>query len=258
MTNAATSLSPQSASSASAPAEVVGAPIPVAHPNADSLTADDVDAARDILANLDGKAEIQNQFTQTVPPKPANNDFLRGIAEFISDVVEFLAKWLEPLGPFLPWIIYPLIIGLLLLLLSPLVRMAIATKFERLFQRDRLVADAPWRPTEAAAAALLEEIDALAANGEYDAAVHHLLKRSVADLNAFRPDLVRKHFSARDICKHPLLPPEARPAFEAITRWAEKSYFAGIPVGREGFEACRQAYVDFVTSEPLKPESRTR
>ena len=65
------------------------------------------------------------------------------------------------------------------------------------------------------------------------------------------PHLVRLHYSARDILSHPLLPEAARPAFRAIVQCVEKSYFAGLRVGKAGFDACRAAYMDFVRAEGL-------
>jgi hypothetical protein len=120
-----------------------------------------------------------------------------------------------------------------------------------LIARDHLRADTTWRPSRAAVVAILTDIDALAGEGRYDEAIHLLLVRSVADINAFRPDMVRPHYSSRDILTHPLLPEAARPAFRSIVEWVEKSYFAGLSVGKAGFDACRQAYVDFVAAEGL-------
>ncbi len=226
------------------------------------LTAADVEAAEALIASINSNKSIQTEVAGPAEPNPFFASMARAIGEFFRGIFEFLGKLLEPLGPALPWIIGIGLFALLVLLASPLVRALIRSRFERLFQRDHLLPETPWRPTAEAAAALLEDIEALAAKGDYDAAVHLLLHRSVADLNAFRPDLVRKHFSARDICAHPLLPDDARPAFREITRWAEKSYFAGIPVGREGYEACRQAYVDFVSQKDIgkganRSEART-
>jgi hypothetical protein len=120
----------------------------------------------------------------------------------------------------------------------------------------RLAEGAPAEPGRFEAAreavvALLGDIDKLAAGGSYDEAVHLLLVRSVADINAFRPDLVRRHYSARDIRSHPLLPEAARPAFTEIVRCVEKSYFAGIAATRADFEACRAAYTAFIAAEGI-------
>ena len=128
-----------------------------------------------------------------------------------------------------------------------------AVEIRGFYDVSGLRADAEWRPSQQAVAALLAEIDALAAKGDYDEAVHLLLMRSVADINAFRPDLAPRHFSARDILRHPLLPEAARPAFADIVRWVERSFFAGIRVGEAGFNACRAAYVRFAAAEGLAP-----
>ncbi|MCA1936774.1 MAG: hypothetical protein LDL37_15115 [Asticcacaulis sp.] len=242
----ATAITTEASASAAA-----SAPSPVAQPAPDSVTAADVSSAEALIRKVNENGLLQTRFTNTPPPKEADIGWLKAFLEWLGKVSKFFGDLLEPIAPILPWLLYLLLFALVILLLSPLVRAFIAGKVERLFQRDGLKADAPWRPTAETAAALIEEIDALAEKGQYDEAVHLLLKRSVADLNAYRPDLVRKHYSARDIGKHPLLPEDARPAYAEITRWAEKSFFAGIPVGREGFEACRKAYVDFVASEHL-------
>lgn len=247
----ATAITTEASASAAA-----SAPSPVAQLAPDSVTAADVSSAEALIRKVNEKGLLQTRFTHTPPPKEADIGWLKAFLEWLGKVSKFFGDLLEPIAPILPWLLYLLLFALVILLLSPLVRAFIAGKVERLFQRDGLKADAPWRPTAEAAAALIEEIDALAEKGQYDEAVHLLLKRSVADLNAYRPDLVRKHYSARDIGKHPLLPEDARPAYAEITRWAEKSFFAGIPVGREGFEACRKAYVDFVASEHLPKGTR--
>jgi|GEM_PF-863272 len=226
----------------------VSVPVPASDPGA--LTAADVSAADALIKKVNAAGVFQTQFAATPVRKAANYDWLKPFFDFLRKVGNFFSHLLEPIAPALPWLLYLGLFALVILILSPLVRALIVGKIERLFFRDRLKADAPWRPSAEAAAALIEEIDALAGQGAYDEAVHLLLKRSVADLNAYRPDLVRKHYSARDIGVHPLLPEDARPAFAEITGWTEKSFFAGIKVGREGFMACRQAYVDFVSNGP--------
>jgi len=232
---------------ASAPAGAL--PPPATDPGA--LTAADVSAADALIRKVNASGALQTRFAASPPRKQADYSWLDPFFDFLRKVGKFFSDLLEPIAPVLPWVLYLGLFALVILILSPLVRALIVSKVERFFFRDRLKADTPWRPTAEAAAALIGEIDALAEKGAYDEAVHLLLKRSVADLNAYRPDLVRKHYSARDIGRHPLLPEDARPAFAEITGWTEKSFFAGIRVGREGFEACRRAYVDFVSAGPV-------
>ena len=210
----------------------------------------DVSQARHLIEQANARHDIQTSFLSTPKADPKDAEWLIKFFHWVGGILQPLFDLFKPLAPAVPYLAYILIGVAILLLLSPVVRLFITTRFERIF-RPNLKADTPWRPSREAVAALLEEIDALAARGEYDEAVHLLLMRSVADVNAYRPDLVRKHFSARDIGDHPLLPESARPAFREIVAWVEKSYFAGVPVGKAGFDACRAAYVAFVSAEGL-------
>ncbi len=203
-----------------------------------------LDQARQLIHTVNHDKDLQSHFGHIPPPKPVH-------LEWLANFFKALGELFAPLGPILPWLLYGLAATVVVLILIPVVRLFINTRFDRLRDRDRLNADAPWRPTREAVAALLGDIDALAAAGRFDEAVHLLLVRSVADINAYRPDMVRPHYSARDILIHPLLPAGARPAFERIVGWVEKSYFAGIAVGKAGFDACREAYVDFVAAEGI-------
>ncbi len=207
--------------------------------------------ARHLIDHVNVNHDIQTAFASTPPPDEKSLAFWKKFFDGMGHFFDGVGKLFAPLGPAMPYIVFLLAAAVVGALLSPVVRAMIATRFERLFQRHNLRADEEWRPTREAVIALLADIDGLAAKGQWDEAVHLLLQRSVADINAFRPSLVKSHFSARDIASHPLLPERARPAFREIVRWSEQSYFAGIPVGREGFDACRAAYVTFVASEGI-------
>ena len=210
-----------------------------------------IDEARKLIQAVNADKDLQSSFAHTPKPDPAMEAFWRRMFEDLGQFFKMLGDLFAPIAPILPYLLYALGIAVVLLLLSPVVRLFLTTRFERLIARDNLRGDTPWRPSRAAVVAILSDIDALAREGRFDEAVHLLLVRSVADINAFRPDLVRKHYSSRDILIHPLLPEAARPAFRAIVQWVEKSYFAGISVGQAGFEACRKAYVDFVAAEGI-------
>jgi hypothetical protein len=210
----------------------------------------DLAEAKKLIAQVNSQHDLQTTFSAMPKPDLKALAFWKKVMDSMGHFFEGVAKVFAPLGPFMPYILGALALALIALLLSPVVRLMISTRFQRLFQRDHLRADAPWRPTREAVVALLADIDALAIKGDYDEAVHLLLARSVADINAFRPNMVRKHYSARDISSHPLLPEAARPAFVEIVRWVEMS-FAGIPAGKTGFDACRAAYVAFVDAEGI-------
>jgi hypothetical protein len=76
------------------------------------------------------------------------------------------------------------------------------------------------------ALALLEEADRLAAQGDYGAAVHLLLRRSVGLLAAARPDLLHPSNTAREIAGMPALPGAARLAFATMAGEVERARYA--------------------------------
>jgi hypothetical protein len=103
-----------------------------------------------------------------------------------------------------------------------------------------------WRPDRDKARVLLEDADALAAQGRFDEAVHMLLLRGVADITARRPRLIGPALTSRDIAALPELPAAARPAFGLIAEIVERSYFGGRPVDQPGWLEARQAYEQLI------------
>ena len=106
-------------------------------------------------------------------------------------------------------------------------------------------AEQTWRPTVAQARQLLAEADALAAQGRYGEAVHLLLLRSIEEIEARRPRLLRRALTSREIGGLSGLPEAARPAFHGIARAVERSRFAGEAVDAATFERCRKDYETF-------------
>lgn len=107
----------------------------------------------------------------------------------------------------------------------------------------------PWRPEEAEAVQLLDEADVLAGQGRYDEAARLLLHRSIGDIHAHRPDLVRPALTSRDIAGHPLLPRGPAAAFARIAALVERSLFARRPLGAGDWQDCRAAYREFAFAE---------
>jgi hypothetical protein len=103
-----------------------------------------------------------------------------------------------------------------------------------------------WAPDAAPARSWLKEADALAAQGCYAEAVHHLLFRSVEDLSRRRPRLVRPALTSRELAAAEAVPPAARDLFARIARLVERSLFGGRPVGETDWSHARAAYADFV------------
>ncbi|MES0090771.1 DUF4129 domain-containing protein [Mesorhizobium sp. M0030] len=164
-------------------------------------------------------------------------------------------EWLRPLGEFLkslgPYMIYlfwgAVITGAaIILLLIALEVKGVAWRLPWWRKKSVTEAEAIWHPDVGAAQILLSEADALAARGEYDEAVHLLLRRSVADIAGRLPDFLRPSLTARDIAGAASLPTRARGAFTQIARIVEAALFARRPVGPEGWQEARSAYERFV------------
>ena len=103
-----------------------------------------------------------------------------------------------------------------------------------------------WAPEVAPARSWLQEADALAAQGRYAEAVHHLLFRSVEDIARRRPRLVRPALTSRELAAAEPIPAGARELFARIARLVERSLFGGRPVAETDWSAARTAYADFV------------
>lgn len=108
---------------------------------------------------------------------------------------------------------------------------------------------AAWAPNTAAALALLEDADALAAQGRYGEAARLLLQRSVGEIAATRPDWLAPSSTAREIAASPGLPWAARQAFGVIAREVERSLFALTGLVREDWERARAAYAEFALAD---------
>lgn len=105
--------------------------------------------------------------------------------------------------------------------------------------------DESWRPAEGSARALLAEADRLAAEGRYDEAAHLLLFRSIEDIEARRPRLVRPALTSREVAGAPDLPDEPRRAFQSIVQAVERSLFGGRGLVASEWESCRSDYERF-------------
>jgi hypothetical protein len=165
--------------------------------------------------------------------------------------------WLEPLGeflkavaPVLQWVFW-IGLGLIaLLILAFIVRELLALRWPGLKRKKKQATPEPdWRPTPQQARALLEEADALAAQGRYAEAVHLLLFRSIEEIQGRRPHLLRPALTTRDIAGLEGLPAQARDAFGGIAQMVEHSFFGGRQVDAEGFGLCRRAYEAFAFAE---------
>jgi hypothetical protein len=102
-----------------------------------------------------------------------------------------------------------------------------------------------WRPPVARARALLADADRLAAQGKFAEAVHHLLFRSIEDIDERRPRTLSPALTSRDIARIEALPAPARMAFGRITASVERSYFGGHALDAQDYAECRHSYEAF-------------
>jgi len=194
--------------------------------------------ARDWAA-VRGSADIQ--YAPLPPPSPPQ------VPEWLRRLGELLESVFGPLGRFLgmSWPVFEkVLLGLAVVVALALVWMVV----HRLLGRRRAAPAAPepeWTPDRAQALSLLEDADRLAAAGSYAEAVHLLLRRSVGQIAAARPDWIAPASTAREIAALPSLPDRARAAFAVIAGRVERSRFALRALAGEDWEAARAAYAEF-------------
>lgn len=196
------------------------------------------DAAADWQAMRDA-GDIQ--YAPLPPLKPPETPrWLEWLGEQLRALFEPLGKALGLSWPVIEKVLLALIVVLVLVLLWRLLRPLV----ERWRQR-RPDAAAEWVPDRAAAVALLEDADRLAAEGRYGEAAHLLLQRSVHHIAQSRPDWLHPASTAREIAVLPLLPERARRAFAEIATRVERSLFGLRDLDAADWQAARGAYADF-------------
>jgi hypothetical protein len=160
--------------------------------------------------------------------------------------LEWLGKVLATAGPAIRvvwWVLGGLALATLLYFL---VRLLLRLRFPgRHRVQDMRTAMEDWRPTATQARALLTDADALAREGKYAEAVHLLLLRSIEDLEQFRPRVVQRSYTAREIEQLDAMPMTVRAAFAGIMEVVEKSLFGGYEVTAEDYARCRAEYERF-------------
>ncbi len=226
---------------------------PIAEQGQDSADgADGLAAAHEAL-----KADSSIQFSlQPAPPPPEPPKWLREALEALGDFFEPVGRFFAWIGSFMPDAPYARIL-LCTVLAAAALGFAILI-YRRLregewrLRRRRSPAGAPveseetWAPDAAPARSWLREADALAAEGRYAEAVHHLLFRSIEDIARRRPRLVRPALTSRELAAAEALPPPARSLFARIAGLVEHSLFGGRPVEAADWTAARTAYAALV------------
>lgn len=164
------------------------------------------------------------------------------------ELPQWLIDFVTASVPVLEAIFWIGLAGGILLLLYAIARRAMGANW-RWGRKERETEDEGWRPGEAPARRLLGDADALAADGLYSEAAHLLLFRSIEDIDARRPDLVRPALTSRDIAALSAIPDRPRSAFLAIAMMVERSLFAARPLAADDWRDCRSAYEEFAFAD---------
>lgn len=183
-------------------------------------------------------------------PLPAPTVPKSQLPDWLTDVFRFIARLFEPLGRLLgsSWsgveilLAALAVLGVLWILWTLLQRWQLARALA-------LPAQEPPVIDHAAALALLEDADALAAAGRFDEAVHLLLRRSVHHIAAARPDWLSPSSTAREIALIPELPGAARQAFSLIAQDVERSLYALRALAADDWHRARAAYAAFALAK---------
>jgi len=198
----------------------------------DATWAQDWQAVRD-------SADIQYAPVAPAPP-PQTPDWLRHLGEWLEALFGPLGRALG-----LAWPVFEkLLAGLAMLAVLALV-VVLARRWWAARKPRATPAQTAWTPDRAEALALLEDADRLAAAGDHAGAVHLLLRRSVGQIAAARPEWIEPASTAREIAALALLPEPARRAFAVIAERVERSRFALRALAGEDWQAARAAYADF-------------
>ncbi len=159
--------------------------------------------------------------------------------------------WIEPLIQFLRWLspAFPWLFWGLVVLVGLAALWAIVSRFDRFawlrWRRKSVAVEPEWTLDVAAARASLAEAEALATAGCYAEAARLLLRHSVEEIGARRPQFLKPSLTARDIAAASALPDAARAAFESIAHLVEVSAFGSQRVTADAWARCRAAYGAF-------------
>ena len=188
-------------------------------------------------------------------PPPESPAWLKAFFDWLGDVLEPVGRFLKWIGSFMPDAPYARIflwsvLAVAAALIAWTVYQRVRTGEWRLprFKRAQALpaeAAAEWLPDAAPARAWLDEADALAREGRFADAIHHLLFRTIEDIASRRPKAVRPSLTSREIASSDAIPPTARGLFRGIAQLVERSLFGGRAVSADDWTEARAAYANF-------------
>lgn len=193
----------------------------------------------------DLRADENIQFAEIVlPEREPSPSWFEDLMEWLGSVMQPVGETMVSAWPVLKW---ALIAGVVFLIAYLLIRLFAPLLTGRKGGKPK--DEELWTPEEDEALALLEEADRLAREGRFDEATHLLLKRSVSQIAAARPNLVEPSSTARELSTDPRLPEAARAAFTVIAGRVERSLFALARLDHDDWTAAREAYAQFALQQ---------
>jgi hypothetical protein len=205
-----------------------------------TLSASQNTAIDQALERLQSDGSYQFEFAYP-PPPPRPPQWL---ADFMEWLVQFTSAF-SGLFSVLFWLVVGALVLFMLYMLVP----AFQRWIDGLVGRSRLSDAADegedWHVDQQRARDLLAEADALAASGRFGDAVRLLLGRSLEDIVARRPGLLKPAMTARAIAIEPALPPPARLAFGELAAIVERALFALRSISADEWQNARSAYAQF-------------
>jgi hypothetical protein len=214
-------------------------------------SADQFTAAHEALR---ADPSIQFGFTRA-PPDPTPPPWLIKVLEWLGDRLAPVGRFIRWIGSFLPdaplarifmWAVLAIAAGALLWAIYQRVKTGEwrLPSFRRANYHEA-DPDEEWALEDSPVREWLREADALAEQGRYAEAIHHLLFRSIEDISRKKPDFIRPALTSREIGSSATLPARARGLFTGIARQVERSLFGGRAVDRDDWTEARAAYADF-------------
>lgn len=204
------------------------------------MTANAESSARsldEIWREVRDNSDIQYEKVAPDPPEEPP-EWLMSLGRALNNFFGDIAPYLVSAWPFIRiFLIAALIVGVLILIWK------IVTTF--LHRESDEKEERYWQPDQQVARKLLDEADALAAQGNFDEAAHLLLYRSIEDIQRKRPQLLRPSNTAREIGHFEALSQGARETFGIIANHVEHSLFAAHPLDRNAWQESREAYGRF-------------
>ena len=184
------------------------------------------------------------QFTpfDVAVPAAKTPEWMLALGRFFRAIFEPIGRALGLSWPVLQWVLLGLLV---LFVLYGAWRISEPLRLGWKRKEAKSAAPDDWVPDQAEALALLEDADALAREGRFDEAAHLLLRRSVQQIAATRPDWIGRASTAREIGALPALPDRARQTFAQIAGLVERSLFALRALGADDWQAARAAYAEF-------------